>query len=216
MHWPVRLSPVNVCHHWPVVSPLNVCHHWPVSQPCERMPSLTSQPALWTYAITDQSASPVNVCHHWPVSQPCERMTSLTSQPALWTYAITDQSASPVNVCHHWPVRLSPVNVCHHWPVSQPCERIGLYKLIAYMPSLTSQSALWTYAITDQSASPVNVCHHRRGYRISWRGGGQDIHKHPPLDIVRVTSSALQKMTNTPTLGHSHKHPPPLDIVRVT
>ena len=45
----------------------------------------------------------------------------------------------------------------------------------------------------------------RRGYRI--------FHKHPPLDIVRVTSSALRK--KTPPLLGIYKHPP-LDIARVT
>ena len=29
-------------------------------------------------------------------------------------------------------------------------------------------------------------------------GGGEDIHKHPPLNIVRVTSSALRKMGKHP------------------
>ena len=40
----------------------------------------------------------------------------------------------------------------------------------------------------------------------------------PPLDIVRVASSALQKMRNTPTLGHSQAPPPwtlcPRDVIR--
>ena len=47
-------------------------------------------------------------------------------------------------------------------------------------------------------------------------GGGEDIHKHPPpLDIVRVTSSALQKIEKHPhswTFTSIH----PLDIARVT
>ena len=37
-------------------------------------------------------------------------------------------------------------------------------------------------------------------------GGGQDIHKHPPLDIVRVTSL---KNAKYPPLLDIHKHPPP-------
>ena len=50
----------------------------------------------------------------------------------------------------------------------------------------------------------------RRGYRI--------FQKHPPpLDIVRVTSSALMKFEKHPPLLDIHKHPPPpLDIARVT
>ena len=53
----------------------------------------------------------------------------------------------------------------------------------------------------------------RRGYRISWKGGGEDSHnKHPP------TSSALRKIenhphslkfTSTPPLGHC-----PRDVIR--
>ena len=47
--------------------------------------------------------------------------------------------------------------------------------------------------------------------------GCEDIHKHPPpLDIVRVTSSALQKKWKIHPLLDIHKHPPPLDIARVT
>ena len=63
----------------------------------------------------------------------------------------------------------------------------------------------------------------RGGSRIFERGGGvqariQDFSSTPPpLDIVRVTSSALRKLKKTPALGHIHKHPPPpLDIARVT
>ena len=42
-------------------------------------------------------------------------------------------------------------------------------------------------------------------------GGGEDIHKHPPLDIVRVTSSALQKIEKHPhswTFSASQAHTP--------
>ena len=56
-----------------------------------------------------------------------------------------------------------------------------------------------------------------------WGGGSlsrrsEDIHKHPPpLDIVRVTSSALRKIEKHP---HSWRHlqapPPPSDIALVT
>ena len=45
-------------------------------------------------------------------------------------------------------------------------------------------------------------------------------HTHP-LNIVRVTSSALQKIEKHPhswtfTSTHTHTHPPPLDIARMT
>ena len=46
-------------------------------------------------------------------------------------------------------------------------------------------------------------------------GGGEDIHKHPPLEIVRVTSSALQKIEKHPH-SWTFTSTPPLDIVRVT
>ena len=60
----------------------------------------------------------------------------------------------------------------------------------------------------------------RRGYRISWRGGGVKTFTStpPPLDIVRVTSSALRKIekhphswtfTSTP-LGHC-----PCDVIHI-
>ena len=47
-------------------------------------------------------------------------------------------------------------------------------------------------------------------------GGGQDIHKHPPpLDLVRVTSSALKKIEKYPH-SKTFTSTPPLDLVRVT
>ena len=53
----------------------------------------------------------------------------------------------------------------------------------------------------------------RGGSRIFERGGGvqariQDFSSTPPpLDIVRVTSSALRKLKKTPALGHSQAPP---------
>ena len=48
-------------------------------------------------------------------------------------------------------------------------------------------------------------------------GGGEDIHKHPPpLDIVRVTSSALRKIEKHPHSWTFTSTPPPLDSARVT
>ena len=55
----------------------------------------------------------------------------------------------------------------------------------------------------------------RRGYRISWRGGGRHSQAHTPLDIVRVTSSALRKSENHPH-SWTFTSTPPLDIARVT
>ena len=66
----------------------------------------------------------------------------------------------------------------------------------------------------------------RRGSRIFERGGVQArlqdfLQAPPPLDIVRVTSSALrkQKIWKTPPLLDIHKHPPSLghclhDVIR--
>ena len=49
------------------------------------------------------------------------------------------------------------------------------------------------------------------------KGGGEDIHKHPPpLDIVRVTSSALRKIEKHPHSWTFTSTPPPLDSARVT
>ena len=47
-------------------------------------------------------------------------------------------------------------------------------------------------------------------------GGGEDIHKHPPLDIVRVTSSALRKIEKHPHSWTFTSTTPPLDSARVT
>ena len=49
-------------------------------------------------------------------------------------------------------------------------------------------------------------------------GGVKTFTSTPPLDIVRVTSSALQKMTNTPILGHSQAPPLghcPCDVIHI-
>ena len=43
-----------------------------------------------------------------------------------------------------------------------------------------------------------------------------DIHKHPPLDIVRVTSSALRKIEKHHHSWTFARTPPPLDIACVT
>ena len=37
-------------------------------------------------------------------------------------------------------------------------------------------------------------------------GGGEDIHKHPPLDIVRVTSSTFQGCVCVCVIGPGHAH----------
>ena len=68
------------------------------------------------------------------------------------------------------------------------------------------------HVVTEKMASLATV--YRRGSRIFERGGGSRhgykiFHKHPPpLDIVRVTSSDLRKFEKHPTLGHSQTPPP--------
>ena len=60
--------------------------------------------------------------------------------------------------------------------------------------------------------------HLRRGYRISWRGGGgvkTFTSTPPPLDIVRVTSSTLRKIEKHPH-SWTFTSTPLLDIARVT
>ena len=53
--------------------------------------------------------------------------------------------------------------------------------------------------IVRMTSSALPKSDPRRGYRISWGGGGEG--------IVRVTSSALQKVEKTPTLGQSQAPP---------
>ena len=49
---------------------------------------------------------------------------------------------------------------------------------------------------------------HTTGADTGFPEGGGGFHKHPPpLDIVCVTSFALRKLKNTPTLGHSQAPP---------
>ena len=56
----------------------------------------------------------------------------------------------------------------------------------------------------------------KRGYRISWRGGGvKAFTSTPPLGHCPRRHPPSKKLKNTPTLGHSQAHPP-LDIARVT
>ena len=73
---------------------------------------------------------------------------------------------------------------------------------------------------TIEIVVPWNSQYARGGSRIFERGGGSRrgyriFHKHPPLDIVRVTSSALRKVEKHPH-SWTFTSTPPLDIVRVT
>ena len=66
-------------------------------------------------------------------------------------------------------------------------------------------------------SDPRSRSRSRRGYRIYWRGGGwRHSQAHTPLDIVRVTSSALRKIEKHPHSWTFTSTPPPLDIARVT
>ena len=62
--------------------------------------------------------------------------------------------------------------------------------------------------LTHMHVAPLVCC--RRGYRISWRGGGEDIQKPPPWTLSAWRHPPSEKLKNTPTLGHSQAHPPPL------
>ena len=66
------------------------------------------------------------------------------------------------------------------------------------------------------SDGPSNTYTHRRMGTL-WLGGAEglicpkfytDNHKHPPLDIARVTSSTLPKFEKHPLLLDIHKHTP--------
>ena len=74
-----------------------------------------------------------------------------------------------------------------------------------------------------QTSKDHDPPHRRMG--TLWLGGAEglicpkfytDNHKHPPLDIARVTSSTLPKFEKHPLLLDIHKHTPPLDIACVT
>ena len=55
------------------------------------------------------------------------------------------------------------------------------------------------------------------GFPEGGGGGREDVHKHThPLNIVRVTSSALQKIEKHPHSWTFTSTPPPLDIARMT
>ena len=82
----------------------------------------------------------------------------------------------------------------------------------------TIQSALFNLQILIHKKNMFNA--DRRGYRISWRGGGEDIHKHHPLGHCIFTSTPLGHCPRdvihppinwkAPPLLDIHKHPPPL------
>ena len=72
--------------------------------------------------------------------------------------------------------------------------------------------------LTDFLTFDLELIHCRGGSRIFERGGGSRrgyriFHKHPPLDIARVTSSALRKIENHPhswtftSTPVTHTHP---------